>query len=224
MRPILTVLLAGALGASLIACDDVRPTGAGDEDVSSGDCVTGQSSFCNCAGGGVGVMTCAAGSYGPCDCTVEFVDAGADADPFIDIVLPDISNEPTCGPNRYRYDDDDDDKLMFPGEACIACHLEEREGPRFAAAGTVMPNLHEDEGCVGRQGVIVEITGADGTTRRATTNRTGNFYFDRSIAKPYTARVIDGDVVREMNEPQTNGDCNSCHTPFGEEGAAGRIW
>jgi hypothetical protein len=61
----------------------------------------------------------------------------------------------------------------------------------------------------------------------------GNFYYPnrnaigsngKNIALPYRARVVraDGGVV-EMRTPQTNGDCNACHTVSGLNSAPGRI-
>jgi len=38
-----------------------------------------------------------------------------------------------------------------------------------------------------------------------------------------TARVVRGDQERVMLSPQMDGDCNSCHTENGANGAPGRI-
>jgi hypothetical protein len=40
---------------------------------------------------------------------------------------------------------------------------------------------------------------------------------------PYTARVKANGKVNAMAAAQTNGDCNSCHTAAGAEGAPGRV-
>lgn len=53
----------------------------------------------------------------------------------------------------------------------------------------------------------------------------GNFYGGTvGVPSPYTARVVvNGVVTSQMLTPQTNGDCNSCHTALGAQGAPGRI-
>jgi mono/diheme cytochrome c family protein len=115
---------------------------------------------------------------------------------------------------------------MNPGQACIACHTAEREGPRFAIAGTVYPTGHEPDGCNGSSGGIqVVITDANGTAYTLTPNSAGNFYLQSApgLALPYTAVVVQGGATRAMTEPQTSGDCNTCHTEAGAEGAPGRI-
>ena len=43
------------------------------------------------------------------------------------------------------------------------------------------------------------------------------------LALPYRAKVVVGGRERVMLTPQTNGDCNACHTQAGAEGAPGRI-
>jgi hypothetical protein len=45
------------------------------------------------------------------------------------------------------------------------------------------------------------------------------------MPSPFTARVVTPTGgVRAMATPQTNGDCNTCHTVAGRKGAQGRIW
>lgn len=115
---------------------------------------------------------------------------------------------------------------MHPGGTCIDCHTTNSEdGPRYAIAGTVFPTAHEPDDCFGygARDATVVITGADGTTLNLAVNGAGNFYSRRSVALPYTAKVIIGDRTREMTTPQTKGDCNSCHTTDGAEKAPGRI-
>jgi hypothetical protein len=43
------------------------------------------------------------------------------------------------------------------------------------------------------------------------------------IATPFTAEVIYQGQSVSMTTPQTSGDCNSCHTESGANGAPGRI-
>lgn len=40
---------------------------------------------------------------------------------------------------------------------------------------------------------------------------------------PYTAKVIRDGVESKMLTPQSNGDCNACHSVDGASGAPGRI-
>lgn len=111
--------------------------------------------------------------------------------------------------------------LMKPGRACIACHSQ-ADGPAFELAGTVYDELHEPNDCHGMGGVKVLIIDATGATFTMTTNAAGNFMRITSLARPYRAIVIKGNNVREMKTPQTDGDCNGCHSEWGR-GAPGRI-
>jgi hypothetical protein len=117
--------------------------------------------------------------------------------------------------------------LMHPGMSCIGCHAAEGEGPSYAIAGTVYGDYDEPNDCGGVSGVIIEITGGDGTVFELESNAAGNFRLRESQADalvlPYTARVVDGANVRAMAAAQTSGDCASCHTSTGASGAPGRI-
>jgi hypothetical protein len=124
---------------------------------------------------------------------------------------------------------DKDSPLMNPGRSCVGCHAELNDpvhAPLYTVAGTVMADAHEDEDCRGVPEMTVVLTDADGTEWNMTGNSAGNFWLDPDVvvAMPYTARVID----REGNErikqsPVSEGDCASCHTREGAEGAPGRI-
>jgi hypothetical protein len=35
--------------------------------------------------------------------------------------------------------------------------------------------------------------------------------------------VVKGNEVREMKTPQYDGDCNGCHSEWGDSGAPGRV-
>jgi hypothetical protein len=121
---------------------------------------------------------------------------------------------------------DEGSGLMNPGQACIACHAQEREGPRFVIAGTVYPTGHEPDNCNGSSGPIqVVITDANGAVHTLTTNSAGNFYLGSApnFALPYTAMVTLGGASRTMAAAQTSGDCNTCHTEAGTNDAPGRI-
>jgi hypothetical protein len=124
-------------------------------------------------------------------------------------------------------------ELMHPGGACNTCHRSEREGPQFAIAGTLYPTLHEADDCWGSSGgatgAKVLILDKDGNTQvTLTPNLHGNFYsyappFGPTITYPYTAKVVVGTKELAMTTPQMDGDCNSCHTEQGANGAPGRI-
>lgn len=113
---------------------------------------------------------------------------------------------------------------MNPGMACNACHRSEREGPIFQIAGTVYPTYHEPDLCLGQVGVTVEVTDAAGHTVVMTTNASGNFSYEGdALALPISAKVTNGDASVTMTKPVDTGDCNSCHTQDGNNGAPGRI-
>ena len=116
---------------------------------------------------------------------------------------------------------------MRPGGACNSCHSSQggvEQPPIFSVAGTVYPTAHEYDKCVGVSGVQVVIMDENGNTQvTLTTNSSGNFTSQASIKKPYRAKVISNGNVREMSASQTSGDCNSCHTETGANGAPGRI-
>jgi hypothetical protein len=112
---------------------------------------------------------------------------------------------------------------MRPGEACIACHATNK-GPDFNVAGTVYPTGHEPNDCNGKGGVTIVITDAKGTVRNLTVNSVGNFSFTGTLSMPYTAKVTTSSgATRAMVTAQSSGDCNSCHTEKGANGAPGRI-
>lgn len=111
--------------------------------------------------------------------------------------------------------------LMKPGRACIGCHSA-AGGPTFEIAGTVYPSLHEPNDCNGVSGVKVLIIDAAGNMMQLPTNTAGNFMRVTSFPRPYRAMVVRGNSVREMKTPQFDGDCNGCHSEWGD-GAPGRI-
>ncbi len=120
---------------------------------------------------------------------------------------------------------------MNPGMACLTCHRpknldEGREDAPEGIAGTVFPTAHEPDLCNGLPaGATVVITGRDGAQFRLPVNASGNFFMYSSplLLKPYRARVEHQGRVRHMGAAQTSGDCNSCHTQAGSNGAPGRI-
>jgi cytochrome c5 len=116
--------------------------------------------------------------------------------------------------------------VMNPGRACISCHAGEEEAPRFTIAGTLYPTGHEPNLCNGVNGTTgarVVIVDAANRTVTLTPNAAGNFTYTGAITPPYTAKVTDQGRERIMPVAQTSGDCNSCHTQTGANGAPGRI-
>lgn len=130
-----------------------------------------------------------------------------------------------CTSDSYWTRGNHESPLMRPGGACIDCHTEEREGPRYSIAGTVYASAHEPNDCNGlSDGVTVVITDANGAEIHLTPNEVGNFDSGRTrIPMPYRAKVLRDGLEREMHAEQTNGDCNHCHTETGIEDAPGRI-
>lgn len=115
---------------------------------------------------------------------------------------------------------------MNPGEACVACHTDEGEGPIYAIAGTVFTAYDEPDDCNGSDGAIVRITDADGTAFEATANAAGNFFLGagEGVVMPYTAEVEwPSGTIAAMGAEQSDGDCNTCHSVAGSGGAPGRI-
>ena len=92
--------------------------------------------------------------------------------------------------------------------------------------GTVYPTVHEPTNCNGvngSTGVRVVITGANGTVLTLTPTASGNFYPTTAVSAPFTARVTSSAGTRAMVGTLTSGNCNSCHTQNGANGAPGRI-
>jgi hypothetical protein len=119
---------------------------------------------------------------------------------------------------------------MQPGVSCDGCHKLGGQATTilFDIAGTVYPTAHEPDQCYGTSSAQVVITDANGTDHTLGVNAAGNFWnYDYvgvgAIATPYTAKVVNGGKSRPMLTPQTNGDCNSCHTQDGASGALGRV-
>lgn len=116
---------------------------------------------------------------------------------------------------------------MTPGLACIACHTAQAPTFRFGAAGTVFGSAHEADDCNAAPptGATVELLDATGAVVLSLPVRapSGNFFSATMLGGPYTARVSANGRVRASLVPQTDGDCNSCHTEQGANGAPGRI-
>ncbi|KYF75283.1 hypothetical protein BE11_09655 [Sorangium cellulosum] len=192
-------------------------TGTGVDDPTSGSGSTGGSGDATGSGGSGGSSD--AGGSGGAGGT------GGD-DPF--------ALAPVCSSDEHWTMGDHESPLMHPGMACRTCHSmkEPRIATRLPIVGTVYPTGHEPDDCLGVDGeaedVVVEITTADARVIQLPVNASGNFLFDTfqdrtPITFPITARVVKGDKERKMLAPQMSGDCNSCHSQDGAEGAPGRI-
>ncbi len=106
--------------------------------------------------------------------------------------------------------------LMHPGWACGSCHT-------FQIAGTVYPTAHEPNDCNGAQTGSVVITDARGVSVSLTPNAAGNFLYAGGLTLPIRAKVVSSRGERAMAATQSTGNCNSCHTVAGANGAPGRI-
>ncbi len=118
---------------------------------------------------------------------------------------------------------------MMPGASCGAatCH-----GTGFTVVGTVFPSEHEPDLCDGvntpdagvdAPDASVWVTGLDGTTISLAINMVGNFVTTSPVLPPFTVKVVSAGSERAMLEATSDGNCNSCHTALGTDGAPGRI-
>jgi len=116
-------------------------------------------------------------------------------------------------------------ETMHPGKTCIGCHSA-NGGPAYTLAGTVYPTMHEPDDCNGVDGTLTSmkilIIDATGTTHTIPVDEAGNFKRVTTIPMPYRAMVVSGANVREMRSPQTDGDCNGCHSVLGTK-SPGRV-
>jgi hypothetical protein len=155
------------------------------------------------------------------DCSVN-----TEPDPF--------SGPAVCTSNAYWTEGNTGLAEMNPGTACIACHLSKPDGkspPIFLVAGTVYPTGHEPDLCFGgapdkTTPVIIEITDANSKVISLPAYSAGNFFLNSgtsSLALPFTAKLRYDGRERAMKSPQQSGDCNSCHTQDGANGAPGRL-
>lgn len=116
---------------------------------------------------------------------------------------------------------------MEPGHACIDCHRTRPRAPVLTVAGTVYPTLREALDCnAGAQvvGATVEVTDSRGTKVSLPVNQpSGNFRTLAALTPPLTVRVLFNGKANAMKGMAPSGDCNSCHTETGANGAPGRI-
>jgi hypothetical protein len=114
---------------------------------------------------------------------------------------------------------------MNPGQACIACH--QKLGgpfPPMTIGGTVYPTAHEPNNCNGASGAVVVVEDANHQqVFTMTTNSAGNFRSSQPLPAGYFVKVTANGKERAMMTSPPSGDCNSCHTETGANGAPGRI-
>lgn len=161
-----------------------------------------------------------------------WVQAGTPATDCADVVTPTgpdpYAVDPVCTSNTFWNMGEESSPDMLPGRACIACHSMEggERGPDFQFSGTIYPTAHEPDDCNGAQGAVIEITDANGVVTNLTSRASGNFYKSGNpalVAWPVTVKVLYDGKTLPMATPLMNGDCNSCHTGDGTNGAPGRI-
>lgn len=115
-------------------------------------------------------------------------------------------------------------ETMAPGTACNGCHV--LIGKALNISGTVYSTAHEADLCLGVPDLQVEVTDSTGTPHLLAVNAAGNFVAQGLFEwwlSPWTVTVVRGAARRPMVGTVTNGDCNSCHTAAGANGADGRI-
>lgn len=128
-----------------------------------------------------------------------------------------------CTSKKTWNDGNSGSPLMRPGGACITCHSMQG-GPSYTVAGTVYPTAHEPNDCNGVNGALtVVVTDANGVVKNVNVNSAGNFSLSAPIAPPFKVKVTNGAKERVMVGALTAGDCNTCHTASGVNGAPGRV-
>ena len=143
---------------------------------------------------------------------------------------PDAGPAPTtCASGSYWTNGNQESSNMNPGKPCLACHSNQAPDKAYPFAGTVFLARHEKDTCNSHppSATKVEIINSNGTIAMtlSVSTTSGNFNSARypTVSLPYTARVYNGTRSATMTTPQTSGDCNSCHTEQGLNGALGRI-
>jgi cytochrome c553 len=136
--------------------------------------------------------------------------------------------ESICASGQIWTYADKDSPLMSPGRSCVACHAATNDpvhAPLHTVAGTVMRFEHEADDCRGAARMKIILTDASGAEWTLLGNSGGNFWLDPESAPtmPYTARIVDAaGNERVQQTPVADGDCASCHTRDGANGAGGR--
>lgn len=148
----------------------------------------------------------------------------------------------TCPSGERWTGGNNESELMNPGLACRSCHLGENfmgQNPSgkaeakkaFFFMGTVFDLPRGEDLCAPKavpSDAVVEILDTNDVVQLTlSVNAAGNFHSTSTMATvpvPYKARVKANGKVNTMAGAQSNGDCNTCHTAAGLNGAPGRVY
>jgi hypothetical protein len=114
--------------------------------------------------------------------------------------------------------------LHRAGQSCTTCHRDEGSARAFAVAGTIFARAGERRGA---EEVVVDLSDARGSRRRAVTNVAGNFFVaadDWRPVWPVRAKLVVGGRERAMESViQREGSCATCHSDPRGPASAGPI-
>ena len=148
----------------------------------------------------------------------------------------------TCASGAKWTAGNEESELMNPGFACRSCHLgdnfqgqnpggEAEPRKAFFFMGTAYSAPRQEDLCAAADvpaDAQVEILDLDGGVQLTLpVNAVGNFRSNSTQAGftvPYRARVRANGKLNSMGAAQTDGDCNTCHTATGLNGAPGRVF
>ena len=160
--------------------------------------------------------------------TCSDFDAGTEDAGAADAGPDDAGFPTTCASNAF-YDpfNEPPGELMNPGLPCPTCHFDNQLFyVVFPYAGTVMAGPHEKDRCKSPPppGATVEILELDGGLFWSwLANSSGSFRTMDAGPSPYVARLINDGGTKVSTTTHTSGNCNSCHTEQGTNGATGRL-
>lgn len=148
----------------------------------------------------------------------------------------------TCTSGQTWTGGTNESEVMNPGFACRSCHLGNNfqnqnpggvaeKGKAYFFMGTAYGSVKQADLCAAADvpsGAVVEILDMnDAVQATLTINAAGNFYSKSTSAGftlPYKARVKANGKTNAMGSAQMDGDCNTCHTATGLNGAPGRVF
>ncbi len=223
-------LLWGSIAlSSLLACSSPPIAGFLEQDVADASTNDASPGSASNGGGSNGSAPSGGGPGSGADATDSGSNVSASSEAGTPAVVDagdPLGTNVTCTSNVHWTGGNDGSSKMTPGSPCVSCHAASGgEAPLFVLAGTVYPTAHEPNDCNGTATATVVVVDSNGTQFSFATNATGNFYSSSSSAPvpPYTAKVVANGNERAMVTAQTSGDCNSCHTEMGANGAPGRV-
>lgn len=130
----------------------------------------------------------------------------------------------------------DDERIHNQGVSCITCHGDgkrESDEELIRVGGTIFTTLDASNYTAGASSHKIKLVFSDGTSSilkiEDDNELIGNFFSSTAITKDFTAQVLSpsGTVVNSSSSTTHKasgfGDCNSCHTASGKNGAPGRI-